>query len=307
MSVARGIGLPLQIDQATRDKVFGYYARVLVEVDLSGPLPSSIMVELPDDGFMVDIVYENWPPKCSACRLIGHQLKDCRNRENKDELRGRSRSRKPKQIYKPVEKKDGNVFTSPQNIENLAQLNNSQSKLLIEQSNADAKIDDQENQTGTSLENVGIIASLQENIEMNDHSRVHDLHAARADINNDTLEIANDAENDDFNEVSSGELFGERTDANLNEKDNQEKPIDSTVRIIDESTASLEAEQGQHAKEVICHEIEDPNSPFLAELNQVTSILAKPNVDDDGFEIVLSKSQMKKLKSKKKNIEPAAL
>lgn len=59
MSVARGIGLPLQIDQATRDKVFGYYARVLVEVDLSGPLPSSIMVELPDDGFMVDIVYEN--------------------------------------------------------------------------------------------------------------------------------------------------------------------------------------------------------------------------------------------------------
>lgn len=95
---------------------------------------------------------------------------------------------------------------------------------------------------------------------MNDHSRVHDLHAARADINNDTLEIANDAENDDFNEVSSGELFGERTDANLNEKDNQEKPIDSTVRIIDESTASLEAEQGQHAKEVICHEIEDPNS-----------------------------------------------
>lgn len=138
---------------------------------------------------------------------------------------------------------------------------------------------------------------------MNDHSRVHDLHAARADINNETLEIANDAENDDFNEVSSGELFGERTDANLNEKDNQEKPIDSTVRIIDKSTASLEAEQGQHAKEVICHEIEDPNSPFLAELNQVTSILAKPNVDDDGFEIVLSKSQMKKLKSKKKNIE----
>ncbi len=35
----------------------------------------------------------------------------------------------------------------------------------------------------------------------------------------------------------------------------------------------------------------------------MTSILAKPNVDDDGFEIVLSKSQMKKLKSKKKNIE----
>ena len=171
-----------QIDQATRDKVFGYYARVLVEVDLSGPLPSSIMVELPDDGFILDIVYENLPPKCSACSLIGHQLKDCRNRENKDELRGRSRSRKPKQIYKPVEKKDGNDFTSPQNIENLAQLNNSQSKLLIEQSNADAKIDDQENQTGTSLENVGIIASLQENIEMNDHSRVHDLHAARADI-----------------------------------------------------------------------------------------------------------------------------
>lgn len=138
MSVARGIGLPLQIDQATREKVFGYYARVLVEVDLSGPLPTSLMVELPDDGFMVSIVYVYLAPKCSACGMIGHQLKDCRNRENKDELRGRSRSRKPKQIYRPVEKNVENITednpasvskpsNNSQNIEVRSQTKNSQS------------------------------------------------------------------------------------------------------------------------------------------------------------------------------------
>jgi len=50
-----------------------------VEVDLSGPLPNSVMVELPDDGFPVEIVYENLPPKCSLCGLIGHERMNCRN------------------------------------------------------------------------------------------------------------------------------------------------------------------------------------------------------------------------------------
>lgn len=45
MEIARGIGTPLQLDKATRERLYGYYAQILVNVDLSGDLPASIMVE----------------------------------------------------------------------------------------------------------------------------------------------------------------------------------------------------------------------------------------------------------------------
>lgn len=63
MSIASGVGIPLQIDQTTRKRKFGCYARVLVEVDLSGPLPNQLSVEIPNYGFIVDVHYENLPSK----------------------------------------------------------------------------------------------------------------------------------------------------------------------------------------------------------------------------------------------------
>lgn len=66
------MGIPLQIDQATREK---RYARMLLEIDLSGPLPDFITVELPDYGFNVEIHYENLPAKCTCCNRSGHFVK----------------------------------------------------------------------------------------------------------------------------------------------------------------------------------------------------------------------------------------
>lgn len=52
--ITRGIGLPLQIPKQ-RIMVFIYASWILVGVDLSGSLPSSILVELPDDGSLLPI------------------------------------------------------------------------------------------------------------------------------------------------------------------------------------------------------------------------------------------------------------
>ncbi|KAK4840039.1 hypothetical protein QYF36_026832 [Acer negundo] len=85
MGIAREIGMPIQINKATREKSFGYYARLLVEVDLLGSLPNSVMVELPDeDGFSVDLVYEYLPPKFTIYGLIGYERVDCRNLGEED-------------------------------------------------------------------------------------------------------------------------------------------------------------------------------------------------------------------------------
>ncbi|KAK3199403.1 hypothetical protein Dsin_022818 [Dipteronia sinensis] len=50
--IANGIGTPLHLDKATRDRTYGYYTRILVDLDLSIDLPKSIMVERETYGFL---------------------------------------------------------------------------------------------------------------------------------------------------------------------------------------------------------------------------------------------------------------
>ncbi|KAK0581163.1 hypothetical protein LWI29_010799 [Acer saccharum] len=43
--MARGVGIPLKFDRATLEGDYGHFARMLIDVDLSKPLPDSIMIE----------------------------------------------------------------------------------------------------------------------------------------------------------------------------------------------------------------------------------------------------------------------
>ena len=74
MEIARGVGTPLQLDRATKERQFGYYARILVDINLASDLPSSLMVEHENFCFPVDICYEKLPDKCSNCGFIGHYV-----------------------------------------------------------------------------------------------------------------------------------------------------------------------------------------------------------------------------------------
>ncbi|XP_062012748.1 uncharacterized protein LOC133729264 [Rosa rugosa] len=78
MEIAMGVGTPLQLDHHIKERSFGYYARVLVDIDLLGHLPTSIMVEQENHCFLVGIVYERLPPKCTHCGLVGHSIDKCR-------------------------------------------------------------------------------------------------------------------------------------------------------------------------------------------------------------------------------------
>ncbi|XP_024171401.1 uncharacterized protein LOC112177335 [Rosa chinensis] len=84
MEIASGVGTPLQLDAATKEQRFGYYARVLVDVNLLGTLPTSIMVERENLCFPVGIEYENLPPLCTHYGLIGHEMKNCRQLKSKE-------------------------------------------------------------------------------------------------------------------------------------------------------------------------------------------------------------------------------
>ncbi|KAM1451641.1 hypothetical protein ACFX2I_038723 [Malus domestica] len=81
MEIARGVGTPLQLDSATRERQYD-------------DLPTSLMVERESHGFPVEVVYENLPPKCSHCGLIGHLANCCRQLKQMSRGRSRSRTRK---------------------------------------------------------------------------------------------------------------------------------------------------------------------------------------------------------------------
>lgn len=72
MTFTRGVGIPLQVDRPTREKKYGFYARILVAVDLSQQLPVFVTVKLLDYGFVVEVHYENLPTKYTGYNRYGY-------------------------------------------------------------------------------------------------------------------------------------------------------------------------------------------------------------------------------------------
>lgn len=102
MEMARGVGTPLQLDPMTKEGRFGFYARVLVDVDLSKPLPESIMIEREGFAFPVEVVYAKFPPICDYCGIIGHSISSCRQNSKKKDSDTVSKS-KVNQVYRVPE------------------------------------------------------------------------------------------------------------------------------------------------------------------------------------------------------------
>ncbi|XP_019435277.1 PREDICTED: uncharacterized protein LOC109341759 [Lupinus angustifolius] len=79
-SIAGGIGTPISLDEATNNRTFGHFARVLVDIDLKTDLPSQILVEREGYAFFVELEYEKLPQFCNGCQTIGHLVTNCRKR-----------------------------------------------------------------------------------------------------------------------------------------------------------------------------------------------------------------------------------
>lgn len=77
--IARGIGVPLKLDQRTVDRSVGLYDRVLVDVDLSQDLPQQLRVtRSTGQQIVIGVEFEALPSVCSKCRIVGHQSATCR-------------------------------------------------------------------------------------------------------------------------------------------------------------------------------------------------------------------------------------
>lgn len=77
MSITHALGVLVKVDPKTLDRELGHFARVLVDVDWSGPLDNYVLVERIGHSFYIDVTYENLPKFCSTCHVVGHLHHDC--------------------------------------------------------------------------------------------------------------------------------------------------------------------------------------------------------------------------------------
>ncbi|KAF6150601.1 hypothetical protein GIB67_022213 [Kingdonia uniflora] len=69
----------LQVNHSSTTMEFGYFAKVLVDVDLADPIPNKILVEVESGDFWQNVELGVTPKFCSHCKIIGHTFVECRD------------------------------------------------------------------------------------------------------------------------------------------------------------------------------------------------------------------------------------
>jgi len=75
--IASGLGSPLTIDEATRNRRFGLFARVLIDVYLASKMFESVIIEREGHALSIVVQYEKYPLYCAHCRNLGHSIHSC--------------------------------------------------------------------------------------------------------------------------------------------------------------------------------------------------------------------------------------
>ncbi|KAL5709354.1 hypothetical protein ACHQM5_020054 [Ranunculus cassubicifolius] len=79
MRIGKGLGKPIGVDERTIKRDFGYFAYILIEIDLSKPIPSNITIKEEDgSSFVQEVEIPKMPQICSHCNGIGHSMFQCR-------------------------------------------------------------------------------------------------------------------------------------------------------------------------------------------------------------------------------------
>ncbi|XP_026419462.1 uncharacterized protein LOC113315391 [Papaver somniferum] len=93
------IGRAIKVDEDTLRRKSGFYASVLVEVDLENYIPSKIVVESKYGKFEQCIQIPKLPKYCIHCKNIGHYMAECRI-QRKNQPQEVQHSEVPKNFWK---------------------------------------------------------------------------------------------------------------------------------------------------------------------------------------------------------------
>jgi hypothetical protein len=310
-AIASSVGTPICTDALAAkpmfDRTFGHFARVLVDMDISQPLRYKVLVERVGFAFYVDLEYENLPPFCNHCKMVGHYLENCKWTHNFDDGNKEKNSVKNKNdaTVKYVKKKDGRTEKKQDNeVINVEDSADKNAPILSDPKVSmmpEAGVVPGQGLAGTSA--VGIVENLANNrfsalvddvvedIGVDTNEAVHVANETHVDTvvgNNNDLDVeipeavevtdssSQDSEFVDATQVDQGELHG---------SDHEVEKTQQDMQFLKESWANMA-------------EKEDEELRLLAELEQDPA--------SSGFKVVASKASKKEKARIARNLKPAS-
>ncbi|XP_043720887.1 uncharacterized protein LOC122668374 [Telopea speciosissima] len=91
-SLAKALGNPIVLDRRTKEISMGFFARVLVDMEITDSRLSEILVERQHVGsseyfrFKQSALYEDGMTHCGFYRRVGHSIKSCKDRMKADAI-----------------------------------------------------------------------------------------------------------------------------------------------------------------------------------------------------------------------------
>ncbi|XP_026396869.1 uncharacterized protein LOC113291562 [Papaver somniferum] len=117
--LSRALGNHVKVDDATLNYQSGYYARVLVEIDLAKTIPNKLCIITKYGCFSQSVVLTNLPKFCWKCKIVGHQYSECRAK-NQSETSGEkvnsSSLEKQKEVNGSTSEKLKDILQSAQQV-----------------------------------------------------------------------------------------------------------------------------------------------------------------------------------------------
>ncbi|XP_026410376.1 uncharacterized protein LOC113305570 [Papaver somniferum] len=85
--MGNALGRSIKVDETTVKREIGYYASVLVEMDMSKYIPRKIWVESMYGSFEQRVHIPKVPKFCIHCQVVGHSVTECRSKKkNQDQV-----------------------------------------------------------------------------------------------------------------------------------------------------------------------------------------------------------------------------
>ncbi|KAL8477934.1 hypothetical protein ACS0TY_030005 [Phlomoides rotata] len=76
-AMATTLGTLIKIDDCIVHRRMGYYARLLVEIDMKNELIEKLLYKRSGVCSFANIVYERLPEFCRGCGIVGHSVAAC--------------------------------------------------------------------------------------------------------------------------------------------------------------------------------------------------------------------------------------
>lgn len=292
-SIVSGIGSPICTDNNTAkpmcERTFGQFARVLVDIDISQTLRHKILVERKGFTFYVELEYENVPDFCSFCKTIGHHVDYCKKWYGEDEKLAENDVTKKKKQAKESKKDFVQTKDGRQEQGKGKEVTNVEKEVIdIEEEKDKENVNNVENGQVAKEKGKGLAVSASDEFREQDkqlEAEVNEELERETNIDKATKDASSSSMQGSFVDATQAQV----QDDNLSNEDGAHSGSSHLIKTPDRVMKDMEFLKTSW--ENLVEDVDDEVN-LIADLEK-EHVETSPDVDAEGFQIMLSKKQKK--------------